>query len=427
MALVPDALGGLRASLAEAAAGAVGPSRRQVMACAQQGATWAGSDGSRPYFIDLVDQYAGDDQGLHNSLRTAARSATDAYASASAWLGEELGPRAPERDAVGRERYAINAHHFLGAKPDLDETYQWGWDELHRLEVEMASVAHRVMPGASVADVIGTLESDPARAVHGADALRRFLQDLMDRTIADLDGTHFDIPGPLKKVEAMIAPPGTAAAMYYTGPAEDFSRPGRTWYPTLGKTLFPLWGEVSICYHEGVPGHHLQVGQVRYLKDELTRFQRMSLVSGHAEGWALYAERLMDELGYFEKPEYRLGFLRAQVLRAVRVVVDIGMHLELAIPGDERFHPAERWTPELGMAFMAERSCFPADFVQSEVDRYLGWPGQAISYKVGERAWLAVREEARRRRGEAFDLKEFHAQALGLGPLGLDQLVAECV
>lgn len=213
--------------------------------------------------------------------------------------------------------------------------------------------------------------------------------------------------------------------MYYTGPAEDFSRPGRTWYPTLGKTDFPLWGEISICYHEGVPGHHLQVGQVRYLKDHLSRFQRLTGVSGHSEGWALYAERLMDELGYFENPDYRLGFLRAQVMRAVRVVVDIGMHLELSLPADEKFHPGESWTPDLGQEFLFERSCFPRDMMASELDRYLGMPGQAISYKVGERVWLGVRHEAQRRQGAAFDLKTFHARSLDLGPLGLEQLAAE--
>jgi uncharacterized protein (DUF885 family) len=248
----------------------------------------------------------------------------------------------------------------------------------------------------------------------------------MDRTIADLDGTHFDIPEPLTKVEAMIAPPGGAAAAYYTGPAEDFSRPGRTWYPTQGRTVFPLWAEVTTCYHEGVPGHHLQIGQVRYRKDRLTRFQRSVGISGHSEGWALYAERLMDELGYLERPDYRLGFLNGQLLRAVRVVVDIGMHLELRIPVEERFHPAKTWTPELGREFLFTRTCSARDFLASELDRYLGRPGQAIAYKVGERAWLSARDEARRRLGPAFDLKSFHAAALDLGPLGLDRLAAEC-
>ena len=214
--------------------------------------------------------------------------------------------------------------------------------------------------------------------------------------------------------------------MYYTGPSEDLTRPGRTWYPTLGKTRFPLWREVSICYHEGVPGHHLQVSQVRYLADRLNRFQRLAgFVSGHGEGWALYAERLMGELGYLDDPAYELGMLSAQAMRAVRVIVDIGMHLELPIPLDERYHPGERWTPGLALPFVIERSCFPADFMASEVDRYLGLPGQAISYKVGERVWLDGREGARARKGAGFDLKSFHRFALNLGGMGLDQLSRE--
>jgi uncharacterized protein (DUF885 family) len=213
--------------------------------------------------------------------------------------------------------------------------------------------------------------------------------------------------------------------MYYTPPSEDFRRPGRTWYPTQGKTRFPLWGEVSIAYHEGVPGHHLQIGQVRYLSSSLSRFQRVALISGHAEGWALYAERLMDELGYLDNPDYRLGQLRAQALRAVRVIVDIGMHLELAIPADSDFYPGETWTPDLAQDFARARSQFPAEFMSSEIVRYLGWPGQAICYKVGERVWLDARDEVRRRKGPDFNLKAFHAAALDLGPMGLDQLRAE--
>jgi uncharacterized protein (DUF885 family) len=214
--------------------------------------------------------------------------------------------------------------------------------------------------------------------------------------------------------------------MYYTGPSEDFSRPGRTWYPTQGRTTFPLWREVSICYHEGVPGHHLQIAQVRYRADVLNRFQRLAgFVSGHGEGWALYAERLMHELGYLDDPVFELGMLSAQAMRAVRVVVDIGMHLELEIPTADRYHPGERWTPELALPFVIERSCFPEDFMASEVDRYLGMPGQAISYKVGERVWLDARAAAQQRHGSAFDLKAFHRFALDLGGMGLDQLGRE--
>ncbi len=425
MELVPDGIASVQTALDESARRGIPPARRQVLACAEQGTTWAGLRQHGPFFAELVAGYPGDDPVLRDRLSGAAEAATKAYGALSEWLRDNLALRASARDAVGPDRYSLASNEFLGAKIDPEETYEWGWDELHRIEAEMTLVANQILPGATVAEAIAFLESDPARAVHGEEALRSFLQGLMDRTIDELDGTHFDIPGPLKKVEAMIAPAGGAAAMYYTGPAEDFSRPGRTWYPTLGKTDFPLWGEISICYHEGVPGHHLQVGQVRYLKDHLSRFQRLTGVSGHSEGWALYAERLMDELGYFENPDYRLGFLRAQVMRAVRVVVDIGMHLELLLPADEKFHPGERWTPDLGQEFLFERSCFPRDMMASELDRYLGMPGQAISYKVGERVWLGARDEAQRRQGAAFDLKTFHARSLDLGPLGLEQLAAE--
>jgi uncharacterized protein (DUF885 family) len=164
---------------------------------------------------------------------------------------------------------------------------------------------------------------------------------------------------------------------------------------------------------------------VKYQAETLTRYQRLFGTSGYVEGWGLYAERLMAELGYLEKPDYYLGMLRAQALRSVRVVVDIGMHLELEIPATEPELAGKRWTPDLGNAFTATRSQFPPDFTASEVTRYLGMPGQAISYKVGERAWLESREAVKQRRGAAFDLKQFHADAFRLGPMGLDQMRRE--
>ena len=109
----------------------------------------------------------------------------------------------------------------------------------------------------------------------------------------------------------------------------------------------------------------------------------------------------------------------------MRVVVDIGVHVGLKIPANEAYHPAETWSPELMLPFAIEHGHEPEDFLRSEVDRYLGWPGQAICYKVGERAWLAVREQARARAGSAFNLKAFHGRALNLGPMGLSQLGRE--
>jgi uncharacterized protein (DUF885 family) len=431
LALVPEGLSTFQDGLTEGVRQGLVAARRQAVECMRQAETWGGVNGeSRPFFLTLVDRF--DEGGIDNpvlrdTLVDRAERAGAAYASLGRFLADEYAPHAAERDAVGADRYGLLARVFNGMELDLAEAYAWGWDELHRIEHAMGEVAERILPGEPLDAVIAHLETDPNRAIEGVDEFRQWLQDLLDTTIADLDGVHFDIPDAVKRVEAMIAPPGGAAAMYYSGPSEDFSRPGRTWYPTLGKTRFPLWGEVSICYHEGVPGHHLQIAQVRYLAGELSRFQRtLAGWSGHAEGWALYAERLMGELGYLDEPAYELGMLRAQALRAMRVVVDIGLHLELPIPNDERYHPGETWTPELTLPFAIERSGqMPEDFMRSEVDRYLGWPGQAISYKIGERVWLSAREDAKQTAGDAFDLKAFHARALNLGPMGLGQLRRE--
>jgi uncharacterized protein (DUF885 family) len=424
---VPAALDGLVTTLRHAMSVGITAARRQALECAKQAETWSqGSGSGLPFFEGYVaGAPAGIDDRLRTRLARAAVAASASYGEVGRYLREEYAPGANERDGCGPERYELAAQSWLGSSIDATETYLWGWDELRRIESEMAKEADRILSGASIGEAIAWLEADPDRAIEGEDNLRQWIQDLMDRTISELNGRHFDIPGPVQTVEAMIAPPGGAAAMYYTGPSEDFTRPGRTWYPTMGKTRFPLWGEVSIAYHEGVPGHHLQIGQVRYLASQLSRYQRMVSVGGHAEGWALYAERLMDELGYLDNPDYRLGQLRAQAMRAVRVIVDIGLHLDLPIPAGGDFHAGTPWTSDLAHQFALEHSYFPADFMSSEIVRYLGWPAQAICYKVGEREWLEGRAEVKSRLGADFDLKAFHARALDLGPMGLSQLRRE--
>jgi uncharacterized protein (DUF885 family) len=423
LAIVPDSIASLEAGLREGLERNIPAARRQVIGCAKQAATWGGAvAGTTPFFVTLVAGHDGDAK-LHAELERNAALATDAYAQLARFLDEEYAPKADPHDPAGRERYALYSRAFNGIELDLDETYAWGWEELYRIEERMRTVAARILPGETVVAVADHLDHDLSRTIEGEREFQQWNQDLIDRTISELDGTHFDIAEPLRKCEAMLAPPGGAAAMYYTGPSEDFSRPGRTWYPTQGRTTFPLWREVSTCYHEGVPGHHLQVAQVKYLSEQLSRYQRaFGFLSGHGEGWALYAEQLMGELGYLDDPAYELGMLCAQAMRAVRVIVDIGMHLELSIPDSESEHAGETWTPELALPFVIERSCEPPDFMRSEVDRYLGWPGQAISYKVGERVWLEARADAQARHGASFDLKQFHSYALDLGGMGLGPL-----
>jgi uncharacterized protein (DUF885 family) len=195
------------------------------------------------------------------------------------------------------------------------------------------------------------------------------------------------------------------------------------WSLVPGVDSFATWRETSTVYHEGVPGHHLQIATAVYQADRLNRYQRlMAGTSGHGEGWALYAERLMRELGYLSDEGDLMGMLDAHLFRAGRVIIDIGMHLELEIPRGTGFHEGERWTPELGLEFMTTRTLTDPGLLPDEVDRYLGWPGQAPSYKLGERVWLAARDDAKQRNAERFDLAAFHKQALEMGSMGLDTL-----
>jgi uncharacterized protein (DUF885 family) len=427
LALVPEALAGYRSTLEEGLAQGKAAARRQAGECARQCETWAGLvDGQKSYFDGLAEEFEKTEPGsetLQTDMGRGIRLAKEAFGEMAGYLRREYAPRASDAEGSGPERYQLLTRVFLGTEIDARETYDWGWQQLHDIEREMAATAERIKPGASVEEATELLETDPGRAVQGVDAYREWLQALHDEALSELHGSHFEIAEEIRRVEVMIPPPGSAAAAYYTGPSEDFKRPGRTWWPTMGRDSFPKWGDVTTAYHEGVPGHHLQIGSARCLGEQLSRFQRLlGFISGYGEGWALYAERLMGELGYLEDPDHYMGLLSAQALRAVRVIIDIGMHHGMRIPDSESFHPGEVWGHDLAVEFSVEKTRRPRDFMASEVVRYLGWPAQAISYKVGERYWLEAREAARQRLGAEFDLKRFHSEALDLGPMGLGQL-----
>lgn len=246
MAAVPASLAGIRVTLHEGLVAGTPVARRQAVACAAQAVAWGGAaNGSRPYFSGLVDGYrrrAGADDGLAARLEAAAVAANGSMAELGRWLADDYAPLAGERDGVGAERYVLAARGWNGADLDLDETYRWGWEELDRIGGEMTRVAGRIQPGATLDDVRQLLESDPVRAIEGEENLRRWLQDLMDEALAGLNGTHFDIPGPLLRLEAKIAPAGGAAAQYYTGPSEDFSRPRPYLVPHPGPDPVPALG-----------------------------------------------------------------------------------------------------------------------------------------------------------------------------------------
>ncbi|GAA4366898.1 DUF885 domain-containing protein [Agromyces bauzanensis] len=413
---LPAALDGYVETLRLGIRRGIVPAKRQVREVATQAHKLERTDG---FFAEFVGAAPADlPAGLRSNLDARAAQAGAAYGRLAEFLEQELLPAAGERDAVGRDHYALQSRRFLGAVIDLDETYEWGIEELARMVAEQEATAKEIKPGASVAEAIAFLDGDASRKLHGTDALQRWMQETSDRAVAELGATHFDIPAEIRTLECLIAPT-QEGGIYYTGPTDDFSRPGRMWWSVPeGVTEFDTWRELTTVYHEGVPGHHLQIGQAVMNRRKLNTWRRqLAGTSGHAEGWALYAERLMEDLGYLDDPADRLGMLDGQRMRAARVVLDIGVHL-----GKQRPDGEGPWTGEYAFEFLGRNVNMNEGFVRFEVNRYLGWPGQAPSYKVGQRIWEQLRDELRRREGEAFDIREFHRRALDLGGVGLDTL-----
>ena len=419
MNAVGPALSGYQRSLQEGIVAKDTPAKRQVVATIDQALEIAAPDG---FFVKFAESAKADSGELPESLKTelakAAKSATAAYGEFAKFLKEELLPNASEVDAIGRERYELFSRAFLGAKIDLDATYQWGIEELDRVVAEQTEIANQIKPGASIEEAVKFLDEDPARKLHGTDALQKWMQNKSDEAIASLSGSHFEIAEKMKTLECMIAPT-QSGGIYYTPPTDDFSRPGRMWWSVPpGVTEFNTWRELTTVYHEGVPGHHLQVAQAVFNKDDLNDWRRnVSWSSGHGEGWALYAERLMLDLGYLDDPGDRLGMLDGQRMRAARVVLDLGVHLSKPKLSGEGV-----WDYDYALDFMLKNVNMPKEFVVFEVNRYFGWPGQAPSYKIGQRIWEEIRDEVKAKQGASFDIKAFHKKALNLGGLGLDSL-----
>ncbi|WP_397427837.1 DUF885 domain-containing protein [Pseudarthrobacter equi] len=416
---VPAAVDGYIESLGLARDAGRVAAARQVNIVIEQATKYAAADG---FFAKLAAGAATETgplgSALQEKLDAGAAAARRAYTRLADFLRTDLLPAAPEKDAVGKARYALASRSFLGAAVDLEETYAWGVQELDRLIAEQEVVAGTIKAGASIAEAKEILNNDPARQIKGTDALKAWMQELSDKAVAELAGVHFDIPDVMKKLECLIAPTDEGG-IYYTGPSDDFTRPGRMWWSVpAGEDTFTTWAETTTVYHEGVPGHHLQVATATYRRELLNKWRRnICWTSGHGEGWALYAEKLMQELGYLDDAGDHMGMLDMQRMRAARVVFDIGVHLELEVPA--RWGTGT-WTPDKGYDFLKANLPISEGQLNFEFTRYLGWPGQAPSYKVGQRLWEQIRAELEARPG--FDLKEFHTKALNVGSVGLDTL-----
>ncbi|WP_040155426.1 DUF885 domain-containing protein [Mobilicoccus massiliensis] len=418
LAAIPEALGEWHISLVEAADHGLVAPRRQIHGAAGQIDDLVAPTG---VFARLARQST--DEAGARAADVVSHGVTDAirgYSEARQRLLDDILPLAGEEDACGRDRYPLYSRSFLGTDIDIDETYAWGLEEVARIGEQMRSVAERIRPGASMPEVYAALDADPRHLIEGTDALREWMQGRADDAVAALAGTHFDIPEQVRRIECRIAP-ATTGGIYYTGPSEDFSRPGRMWWAVpKGVTRFAGWRELTTVYHEGVPGHHLQIGQTSARAELLNRWRRhLCWVSGHGEGWALYAERLMADLGFLADDADYLGMLDAQMLRAARVVVDLGVHCGLTAPDELG---GGTWDHDKAWRYLRSHVSLEDSMLRFELDRYLGWPGQAPSYKIGERLWLQIRDDVARAEGDAFSLKDFHRRALDLGSVGLDTL-----
>ncbi|GFG49339.1 DUF885 domain-containing protein [Mycolicibacterium agri] len=405
---IPERIEGYAAALRVAAAAGHAPAVRQVSRGIEQACQ------IQQLFVDMAAAATPGNDVLYAELQNRASAAADAYSRLASVLRDEIAPRARGVDAFGRDAYRLFSRLYLGAEVDLDETYEWGLRFLDSVVAEQESIAHRLYPGSTVAEALTRLDEEPRYVVHGTDALQAWMQDLSDRVVDALADTHFEIAEPLRNLECRIAPTSTGG-IYYTGPSEDLARPGRMWWSVPpGVDTFHTWQEMTTVFHEGVPGHHLQVGRAVVLADQLNRWRRLGcFVSGHGEGWALYAERLMAELGWLDDAGNRMGMLDAQRFRAARVIIDVGVHCGMTAPD------GGIWDADKAWIFLQVHSAMGEAKLRFELDRYLGWPGQAPSYAIGQRIWQGLRDEMLAR---GLSLKEFHRRALDLGGLPLDVL-----
>lgn len=414
---------------------------------------------TNPYsrLVTQLEQAGDSDTDLARQLRgtnlLARAQAGAAQASAAsndfaAFLETQVLPRANNQDAVGAQALALHHQGFLGAEVPAEETYEWALERLRDIHRQQSEIARDIYGDVTVAETLRRLDAEPAYTLQGTEALIKWMQATADEAVDSLAGTHFTVPEQIRTIECCISPAGDGG-IFYTAPADDFSRPGRMWWAVPpGQEQFHTWQEKTTVYHEGMPGHHMQLGIAVARRADMNTWRRLLCwYSGHGEGWALYAEALMDELGYLSDPADRMGMLDAQRLRAARVVVDLGLHTGRELPSasyladigidqdawsaalasspyrhlGESATKAGVWDRHAVWAFMSNNVAMDPSFLAFETTRYLTWPGQASSYAVGQRHWEATRAKYLQHKPQA-SLKQFHDEALALGGLPLSVL-----
>ena len=343
-----------------------------------------------------------------------ARDVLPALRRLRAFVADELLPQAPADGALSRYPggaavYAMQVRQQTTTELPAAEIHRIGLRELARIRAEMDALVRSSGFDGDFAAFVRHLNTDPTFFVDGPDALLARYQAIAKRFDAEMPKLFATLPRAAYGVRAMPAHLGPDAAEFYEGPARDGSRPGWFNANVLGWRETPTWGMPTLVAHEAVPGHHLQSARSIELED-LPEFRRNGWgYTAYVEGWALYAETLMREIGAYDDPYSLFGHLQWQAFRAARLVVDTGIH-------------AQGWSRQQAVDFMVERTGVERAFVESEVDRYTSNPGQALAYMVGKLKFDALRAKARAALGARFDLRRFHDAVLAQGELPLATL-----
>ena len=335
------------------------------------------------------------------------------YLKFAAFLRDEYAPKGRTEVGVwalpdGRERYAFMVRNQTTTGKTPDEIHRIGLSEVARIEAEMLQIA-RKLGFDDLKTFNASLETNPeVRAKSGQhiiDSYRKYT----DQMYAKLPQLFGRLPkAPMEIVPTPAFREAEASGAEYNTPAPDGSRPGRVYVNTYEATKRKTLPFESTAYHEGVPGHHMQLAIQQELGD-LPKFRQQGGETAFVEGWALYSERLGKEVGFYEDPYSDYGRLNDEMLRAIRLVVDTGLH-------------SKRWTRDQVVQFFRDHSAIDEVEIQSETDRYIVWPGQALAYKIGQLKILELRERAQRELGSRFDIREFHDEVLGAGSLPLQTL-----
>ncbi len=357
---------------------------------------------------------AADQERIRNAVLERIRTdVVPAYEKFTAFVRDEYAPKGRTDVGVwalpdGKERYAFLVRNQTTTNRTPEEIHQIGLREVARIEGEMLAIA-KTLGFNDLKTFNASLETNPAVHVTSGDQILEAYRKYTEQMYAKLPQLFGRLPK--AKMEVQPTPDFRAAnasgAEYNTG-APDGSRPGVVYVNTSEPEKRKTLSFESTAYHEGVPGHHMQLSIQQELGD-LPPFRQQGGETAFVEGWALYSERLGKEVGFYQNPYNDYGRLNDEMLRAIRLVVDTGLH-------------AKKWTREDVVKFFRDHSAIDEVEIQAETDRYIVWPGQALAYKTGQLKILELRERAQRELGAKFDIRKFHDEVLGAGALPMTQL-----